>query len=391
MPLLNALEFTRDHLIVGYHASEQEQELRLDFKLKKRAKRPNAHGALMGECWAIRKGLAGSNLFDPCAGQAEAPVMSPFPKDPIATDADGRATCCPALGAWFHMEKLLPSDAPRLEEACARILEWLGGQLRFTFSSFDPEVLPFRPQTLDYISGYAAALPDGTSPFDAITANFSSFARADFSVHCIGSDDAGAASPVSVRFFAEIPEFERRPIEVNAVLGITVPCDWPLDDFESHVLDFAKALRLRWATAGLTYSRWTVAGVTEVENAIAAHARRYVGFDMGIFVRQTKALYDHLRTVSWLTLLGPGLMNRVALPVSDGLLLSTAGDVRIIKAGATPEAGDVNRLAVPPLYVAADKLLRPLRAARLNANAAPGDWDDQSLSRWLRRFELSYS
>lgn len=71
MPLLNALEFTRAHLAVAYRASEEEQEVKLDFKLKQRAKRPNASGMLLGQCVWIRAGLAGSDVFDPCTGHAE--------------------------------------------------------------------------------------------------------------------------------------------------------------------------------------------------------------------------------------------------------------------------------------------------------------------------------
>lgn len=311
--------------------------------------------------------------------------------NPIAIDVDGRATCVPALGVWFHLERLTRADAPRLDEVSERILAWFGDRLRWTFSSFDPEVASFRPEILDYVSGYAGALPEGTTPYDAITANFASFARADFSVHCMGSDDEGTASPLSVRFFAEIPDFEVRPIEVYPVLGMTVPLDWPVEDFQARVIDIAKCLRLRWGAAGLTYSRWTVAGVTEVENALAAHARRYIGFDAGIFVRQTKSLYDRIRTVNWLTLVGPVLAKGMELRVVPDIRVSTHGDVTVVRAGESPAVGDMNRLDVPRAYVEADKMFRRVRATQLRAGAVPGPWDDDSLSKWLRRFELAYN
>ena len=67
---------------------------------------------------------------------------------------------------------------------------------------------------------------------------------------------------------------------------------------------------------------------------------------------------------------------------------AASGDGVVIQAGGAPERGDVNRRQVPPAYREVDALVRPLRAASGVDLPFFAPWDEGSIERWLRRFEV---
>jgi hypothetical protein len=152
----------------------------------------------------------------------------------------------------------------------------------------------------------------------------------------------------------------------------------------------ASLLRVRWGAAGFTYSGWERYAYNATQRAIHAHARRFVGFDAGHYNRQMLTWHDAVRTVSWLTFLGPAFVAK--LTERGGSLASTrlvqigrAGESAVVRAGDVPERGDINRLWLPAAYVEADRLLRPVRARSCLNFGLP--WTADTTADWLSRLE----
>ncbi|HMA94029.1 MAG TPA: type VI immunity family protein, partial [Polyangiaceae bacterium] len=173
---------------------------------------------------------------------------------------------------------------------------------------------------------------------------------------------------------------------------VTVPVDVDLEAFAALFDALRKVLRIRWGNAGYTYSSWEVLERYAGARAIYAHARRYCGFDVGQSVRQLERFCDAIRTVNWLTAAGPELTAKLEAVRPVGLdasnLITVLRDEHglLVRAGQTPQIGDVNRLEFPPPYAASDRLLRPIRATQANFL---GRWDERSTEAWLSRFERS--
>jgi hypothetical protein len=315
---------------------------------------------------------------------------------PLALSA-GEPAVYGALGAIFHLETLRPDDEARLEAATTLCEAWIGDQLRFTSRSCDAWVTPFRPADLEYIACYVRDLaePKVDDPATQLFAsNLVKTGLMDYEVSCKGGESERGASPYLLRFCAEIPEVGRGPLfEPYAVLVITVPDTWPLDDFHAKVTAIAATLRLRWGAAGLTYATWPLQDLQTPAERIYAHARRHPGYDVGYFHSDMQRWHEQLRTVNWLTFLGPALRERLEaergkpLQGSRQIGLHAAGDAVCVVAGAAPEPGDVNRLGYPRAYLEADALLRPIRASDGRAFVFHGRFTESTLTDWLRRFE----
>jgi hypothetical protein len=104
-----------------------------------------------------------------------------------------------------------------------------------------------------------------------------------------------------------------------------------------------------------------------------------------------KRWHDEIRTVSWLTFLGPAFVERLAQKTGAKLErrgqveVFPLGDAVVLRAGARPDPGDQNRLRLPPAYVQADEMVRPLRA-RSGVDFMP-PWSPADTEKWLQRFE----
>jgi hypothetical protein len=100
---------------------------------------------------------------------------------------------------------------------------------------------------------------------------------------------------------------------------------------------------------------------------------------------------ERLRSVDWLTWLGPALSARLdaagcAVPPA-GLDVEDRGAGLLVQAGPAPVLGTQG--APPPVYVAAGRWLRPLRALERAplGREEPGAFDRAETEAWLARFD----
>lgn len=314
---------------------------------------------------------------------------------PLSRARGGAPLLYAALGAYFQLEPLVPEDEEALAAAHEDLLDWLGPSLRFTTSHLHAGTAPFDVSDLELAPALASRVvnPEQRSdPAAQVAASrAAAFAIAPFGVACHGGAVANAASPWGYRFHATATDAGHGPIlRVLAALSFTVPTNSSLADFTARTLKIAAKLRLRWGTVGFTFSGWEHDRFRETRRAMRAHAERHPGFDVGLHATHLPLLHDRLRTVSWLTLLGPGL--RATLEEKGGVL-SSAQDVELadvgehvaLRAGGAPALGDRNRRVYPDAYRRVDEMLRPIRAESGLHFHAP--WSQRSTEAWLRRFE----
>jgi hypothetical protein len=317
---------------------------------------------------------------------------------PLATSARGTPLLYGALGLSLHLEALVAADGERLVAACERALEWIGPKLRWSWSAVAPEVRAFRPDDFDLVASVPGqlAIEDLASHTTARAkqgAAMMAAAKIDrFGIACHGGGERNEASPFSFRFYmtASPPAAEGEPLVTRAMLALTVPESWPLEDFVTRTTAIASDLRLRWGAAGLAYGAWEFDRYGDTRDAIHAHARRHPGYDVGQHATLMNAFHDRVRTTSFLTFVGPALAATpgVALASDELVTASKAGDAICLRAGERPLRGDVNRNDVPAAYVRADRKIKPIRASDGIHFMAP--WTESTTHDWLVRFERAY-
>ena len=324
-----------------------------------------------------------------------APVDAPLGQLP-----DGTPVAFGALGAVFHLEVLSASDEERLTRALDRVWEWFGERLAWTaLSSARGPLERTKRAHLDYISSYPAHLtgptnlPPGQAQFEGN--NLVKVGRTDFYVFCNGGAKPKDASPFSLRFWAEIgtvPD-DSPTLPGYAALHLTVPESWPLDDFAARVCAIAGELNLRCGSAGYTYSSWELPEHEEPSKRVYAHARRHPGYDVAEYVRLVTHFHARLRTVSWLTFVGASMVEELAGPLapSGPVQVFPVGGATVLRAGAAPEKGDMNRLQIPAAYRIADAMVRPVRASDGKGMIFFGPWTEAEITEWFRRFEYRVS
>lgn len=322
---------------------------------------------------------------------------------PLATLSDGTPLLFPTLGAVFHLDALEPAHEAALDAVNDLVWDWFGDQLQWSYLScggFEEA----RRSHADYISGYAdnldVTLPAGLSEEMQLAArNVIKVGRNDYAVFLNGGKDLVEASPFSYRFWAEIEPDEPPDAPffmAYGVLHITVPDDWPIDDFEARIMKIASLLPLRWGAAGYTYSPWIIADDHAPGEAIYRHARRHPGFDVADYQGKMSAFYTHIRTVNWLTFLGPPMITQLQalgrrIEATPNVSVGKTGSNVVLRAGARPARGDSNRLDLPAAYREADALVRPIRAAQGGDLSFFGPWEPHEVTDWLRRFERRVS
>jgi Protein of unknown function (DUF3396) len=134
----------------------------------------------------------------------------------------------------------------------------------------------------------------------------------------------------------------------------------------------------------------------EAETAAWALAMRYHAVDIATLSRSAWAVRGgRIKTVSWLTLVGSELLEKVggveslrrqASPLVG--VIETAFGV-VIRAGEKPILGDVNRREHLGAYVEVYRLLDKLHdgiESHFAAFSVPGSDDDEATRRWLTRF-----
>jgi hypothetical protein len=214
----------------------------------------------------------------------------------------------------------------------------------------------------------------------------------EFGMFCHSGVEARQGAPTSYRFYSSIHWLPTDGYyEPCATMRITVPVGWPVADFRRRVEEIGAKLRLRWGCAGYTYSGYAIDFYEEVNSGIYAHARRHVGYDPGFYVSFMPEWHLMIRSVNWLTFLGPAFVSELAkrkalLASNDLVTVSKAGDNNLVlQAGPMPQEGDINRLQVPAAYRRADEMVRPMRARQDIDFYEP--WTEATTKAWLRRFE----
>ncbi|QXH49929.1 DUF3396 domain-containing protein [Pseudomonas fakonensis] len=108
-------------------------------------------------------------------------------------------------------------------------------------------------------------------------------------------------------------------------------------------------------------------------------------------------LIGSIKGVNWFTVLGKTLLERLGGPDSVRRKLSSQGGIHcfeyggglIVRAGALPELGSTTEM--PKLYVAANRILKPLRASdpyALQSYSEYGNgYDEERSLRWYARFD----
>jgi hypothetical protein len=324
--------------------------------------------------------------FDPPVGP---PLLSTPQGDPIVY---------PVLGAELTLESLTLADEERLREATAYVSEWFGSRLRWSQDTTFKRIMPYDAAVLEYIPGYAQALhfpePNPDLQQGHVLNCLFSATYGDFAIHLSAAEVETMAAPYTANFSSEMYEAkDGGPLYTCGSFSLTVPRAWPHEDFQRRVRRLVEILPVRWGAAGLTYSTWPSAHFQRARQAIYAHARRFPGFDMG----QSAAFHQEwraaLRTVSWLTYLGPEFAAKLKAPgqqLTAGArsTLTPIGDAWEFQAGPQPESGDINRLLIPAAYVEVDALVRPVRASTRIDFCDP--WTRYTSEEWLRRFERLY-
>lgn len=311
--------------------------------------------------------------------------------EPIAKSAAGAPIAFPTLGFAFHLEPLVAADASALAIATDRILAVIGPSLKWQWSSVHGEVEPFSAGAFDLIAALPGQLDDSAAqkiadPRARQGASAMNAAHYDkFGVACHGGADRNVASPFTVRFFSRVSPSGTPLLRADAMLAATLPIDTPLEVLHELAAGVASDLRIRWGAAGYTYGAWELDRYGDARAAIYAHARKHPGFDVGQHATYMRELHDRLRTVSWLTFVGPGVMGNLELKPDSFFSVEKAGEATMIRAGERPEAGDTNRRQIPLAYQRVDAALRPLRASAGIHFYAP--WSAATTDQWLRRFE----
>lgn len=299
----------------------------------------------------------------------------------------------PALVVHLHLEPLAPEDAARLDRAADLVRDWIGAELRHTLHSRVGRVEPFRAEDLDYMAEYPATLDfeaEGGPDDDAFVAAglLAAARRHELGLACHAGTKRFDASPTTFRFWAEVPGFGPGPrLRARASMKVSVPVDAPQGDFRARAVELASCLRLRWGAAGLGYAANETQWYKQSDRAIYAHARRHPGFDVGHYVAHGAEFHEWVRTVNWLTFLGPTLVARLPAPPRPTRLVTVdrAGDATLLVAGDRPEPGDVNRVRWPAAYLEADAIVRPVRAGE--GVSFYEAWTERTTGEWLRRFE----
>jgi hypothetical protein len=122
---------------------------------------------------------------------------------------------------------------------------------------------------------------------------------------------------------------------------------------------------------------------------------RYPGVDVGEYVAFTEEFYDVMRTVNWLTFLGPSMLRDLSTTQAALLKQASAATVEalssetvVLKAGSVPRRGDVNRLDIPEAYAEVDKMVRARRCDGTDDAGDPitffGAW--LRTEQWFLRF-----
>jgi hypothetical protein len=306
--------------------------------------------------------------------------------DAIGLDEDGLPVAYPAFSVCLHLEPLIPADRPRLAQANEIVTAAIGGELKHVWCSFVRGVERFSPALLDFIPWQSARLNVPEPHDNPLNVRIHQFMRGDFYVFAYAAGDPRAASPTSFKFMTEIPQADLGPsLRALSVLQVTLPEEtWP-SDLERLARDLVSVLRIRWGVAGYGYATRGFDDIVPEREAVYGHCRRFHGYDVSLFVREMTLFYDQLRTIGWLTFVGPSLASKLELPDAATVETETVGDSLLLRAGSEPLRIDVNRLEDATPYALVDRIARNVRASRADFGYP---WSDITSAEWLDRLSL---
>jgi uncharacterized protein (TIGR02270 family) len=181
-------------------------------------------------------------------------------------------------------------------------------------------------------------------------------------------------------------------------LQLTVPYDYSLEKLVDLGRDLATNWPGLWRWIGIGYRFvpvcWHSKYAEDARKIVFCRSRRFLGVDVGEqFGLYTSFWQDRIRTVHWCTIVSPFLLDKLPegtiLPHQPRLPteIEPIGNSLLFRAGAGPSLCDVNRLDDTTGYLAADRILRPIRAGRHVNFLSP--WDAESTGAWLERFNIS--
>lgn len=312
---------------------------------------------------------------------------------PFATNPDGSALFEAALVVELYLEPPSPEQVPAFEAATAIVNDWIGADLKWTHMSTLGEPDPFDPADLSHVVEHVRSrVPaDDSDDPEHLAEAFDRMARGELTVVCHAGEVDWDASATTFRYHVE--PIGRPPKTIGAsMLRVSVPVATPLADVRARATELASVLPVRWGIAGLGLVGWDVDHFHAMHDAMYPVVRRHPGFDLGLYALQMDVWFERLRTVSWLTFLGPAMRARLAAttplparPPAPLAYVELDGGTLLVEAPA-PAPGDINRGALPPGYAAVDRLVRPVRCAGRVHFANP--WTETTSEEWLRRFEM---
>jgi hypothetical protein len=304
----------------------------------------------------------------------------------LARKPNGEPLLYEVCSLWVQLAPLVAEDETRFLNAGHLLASWFGDELRWERDTFGAwrrastsivETLGKLPLFLDTESVFLR-----TPPLQMAST------RAGFGMRWKGGAEPTLASPWQCTIAAHVPGAPKRrtPFTTWSFLHLTFPLDlMKPDELRARFLDLVGVLRVQWANAGLGLSEIHREPYASVA-AASSVARRRPGLDFTHLAGFD--WHDRVRSVSWLTAIGPALRARVkdSLDGEEGVRSSVVADAQVYVAGDAPRRGDMNRLDVPAAYRLVDESVRAVRARRAGFG---GTWDEDEAGRWLRRFERS--
>jgi hypothetical protein len=323
----------------------------------------------------------------------------------LASEADVPSLYA-VLRADIYLEPVTDADAEPLRQAGIQLASLFGDKLHFTLNwnrnSLHPRVVRYQAKHVNHFADAIGVLT-GTKygdKFNRMVAMGEFHHEVDIALKGNwppgGVKETDAASPWGLLFQGEISDaLVNNTLPAPAVLSWSVPASFDLPKFAESVTAVASGLRVSWGVAGYGYASWdyTTPGLRRPRNhlpALFAHAKAHSGFDVGLHYGYLQELRECIRTVNWLTLIGPRLRPQIEGHTQDGIELHRTKAFALLRASKGPLRGvDESERAA---YAAVDALVRPIRLSRgIEGNAlrraCGGYFKSAEAEVWLRRFE----
>jgi hypothetical protein len=288
------------------------------------------------------------------------------------------------LSISLGLELVALADRPVVElceayrEFYMRFVDLFGASIAWWSDADMPEMRPAGPHTL-------RLLPDWLQSEAPQSAEL-------FGIHLQAGSTASAAVAPQLDFYCH----QLDPRQPRSGMRFVFPLQTPLGDIEGAASWLAAKFPLSYGFCGLAFI-WS----PEADGAMEAFREwavpkliRHPGIGTGDFLLHVLHARSGVLSIGWLTLLGADFVRRLGgidtlrkqLNVIEAATFETSG-AALIRLGATPETGDVNRGERLPAYCRLGEILRPVRIPdelieTINLMVIQGE----RKRAWLRRF-----